>query len=383
MALFEDKRFIAHIAATAEKFNVPAISISLVDLSTGEATSKGFSFPPYEDDVTSDTVFQIYSNTKLFTAVAYGILAQEGKCAWNSKVCELLPGFKLQDETIQHKLTVEDLLTHQSGLSGYLYIFIAMSRLLKLTRPFSSHIMLEMYTAIVLANMQHVFENVRFAKPPKSGYSYCNLGAQLVGHIVSYLSGMQFADFVHMRILQPLGMLDTTWCDVPAGRKAVQGYMTIWKEDRLAEKIALPCVGLPRDNPNAASGSMLSTAADLTKWLAFLLRMSKGEATEADRSIVQPQILQEIVKSRVLATEQIGALPVEAGQSLWGEMSPSSYGFYQLRGKYRRIEIASHNGEYREKSAALVAEPGFQQELATGVALLCSGLLKRTSAYLF
>lgn len=159
--------------------------------------------------------------------------------------------------------------------------------------------------------------------------------------------------------------------------------MTTWKEDRLAEKIALPCVGLPRDNPNAASGSMLSTAADLTKWLAFLLRMSKGEATEADRSIVQPQILQEIVKSRVLATEQIGALPVEAGQSLWGEMSPPSYGFYQLRGKYRGIEIASHNGEYREKSAALVAEPGFQQELATGVALLCSGLLERTSAYLF
>lgn len=106
-----------HIAATADKFNIPGLGIALVDLNKGDISSKGFVFAA-SDDITGDTVFQIFSNTKLFTTVAYGILVEEGKCRWDSKLCDLLPALALQNGHAQRTLTVEDLLSHQSGLSG-------------------------------------------------------------------------------------------------------------------------------------------------------------------------------------------------------------------------------------------------------------------------
>lgn len=118
MSLLDSSDLQVHIAATADKFNIPGLAIALVDLSKGEVASKGFAFSASES-ITGDTVFQIYSNTKLFTTVAYGILVQEGKCKWDSKLCDLVPNLKLQDEHAQKTLTVEDLLSHQSGLSGY------------------------------------------------------------------------------------------------------------------------------------------------------------------------------------------------------------------------------------------------------------------------
>lgn len=118
MGLLDDARFNEHVATTAEKFNVPGIAISLVDLSQNSIASKGYSFSP-ADQVTEDTVFQLYSNTKLFTAVAYGILVDAGKCRWDSKLCDLLPNLQLQDDYAQRTLTVEDMLSHQSGLTGY------------------------------------------------------------------------------------------------------------------------------------------------------------------------------------------------------------------------------------------------------------------------
>ena len=117
MSLLHSVDFQTHVAATARKFNITGIAIALVDLKRGEISSKGFDNQTSET-VTADTVLQIYSNTKLFTVVAYGILVEEGKCAWNSKLCDLLPDLKLQDDHAQRTLTVEDILSHQSGLSG-------------------------------------------------------------------------------------------------------------------------------------------------------------------------------------------------------------------------------------------------------------------------
>lgn len=116
MPVLDSNDFKEHVAATARKFNIPGISITLVDLKRGEIGSKGFDYQTSET-VTEDTVFPLCSNTKLFTTVAYGILVEEGKCAWSSKLCDLLPDLKLQDDHAQRTLTVEDILSHQSGLS--------------------------------------------------------------------------------------------------------------------------------------------------------------------------------------------------------------------------------------------------------------------------
>lgn len=206
--------------------------------------------------------------------------------------------------------------------------------------------MVEVSSTRLLSDVVDAFCKLRYLNKPRTGFRYCNIAIELVGHIVSCLSGMDFADFVQQRILEPLGMRDTTWTNVRERRKTVQGYITTWKEDRLAEKIALPCIGLPRDTVLAPAGSMLSTASDLSKWLAFLIRLSKGAPTDADLKILKPEMLHEIIRSRVEANMQITGLPVEVGHSVWEDaISPTSYALCQVRATYRGVEIACHGGK--------------------------------------
>lgn len=123
MSLLDTPEFQAHIAATADRFSILRLGISYVDLAKGQVGSKGFSFPESEG-VTAQTVFQIYSNSKLFTAVTYGILVEEGKCEWSSKIKDLLPDLRMQDQFANETLTVEEILSHQSGLGrGYVCVY--------------------------------------------------------------------------------------------------------------------------------------------------------------------------------------------------------------------------------------------------------------------
>ena len=65
---------------------------------------------------TAQTLFGIASNTKVFTAVALGLLVEEGKIAWDAPVIRYLPWFRLSDPYVTSELTVRDLLVHRSGL---------------------------------------------------------------------------------------------------------------------------------------------------------------------------------------------------------------------------------------------------------------------------
>ena len=68
--------------------------------------------------VTGESVFCIASNTKVFVAVALGILVEEGKLTWDARIKDLLPDLKFSRDDAQETVTVADMLSHQTGLSG-------------------------------------------------------------------------------------------------------------------------------------------------------------------------------------------------------------------------------------------------------------------------
>lgn len=206
--------------------------------------------------------------------------------------------------------------------------------------------MVEASTNIRVSNLLETFNELRFPLTPRTKFQYCNITFGLVGHVIASISGMLYEDFVKVRILEPLGMLDTTWSHPSAGRSAVQGYLTTWKDERLTLEIDLPAEGLPLDSIIAPSGGILSTARDMAKWLAFLLRLSKGAGTADDLGILKAKTIRDILCSRVIANQQIGALPVEPGESLWEELAVPTYALGQLCGTYRGVNFASHNGTH-------------------------------------
>ena len=100
-----------------EAFQTPGIAVGVVkDGHVIYASGHGVREFGRAETVDSDTIFQIASLTKAFTAASLGILVDEGKLAWDDPVIDYLPDFRMYDPWVTREFTIRDLLTHRSGL---------------------------------------------------------------------------------------------------------------------------------------------------------------------------------------------------------------------------------------------------------------------------
>src|SRR5437764_11705493 len=74
--------------------------------------------------VTAATQFVICSITKSFTATAVALLHNEGRLDWSRPVRDYLPEFRLHDPVATERVTVRDLLSHQSGLPRHDWVWL-------------------------------------------------------------------------------------------------------------------------------------------------------------------------------------------------------------------------------------------------------------------
>jgi D-alanyl-D-alanine carboxypeptidase len=135
--------------------------------------------------VTEDTVFEIGSITKQFTAACILLLVQDGKLSLDDKINDRLK----VAPTNWSNITIRHLLTHTSGLQNYTIIDGFELR---------QHLTQEQFIQ-KLGTQPVVFQ-------PGDSWTYCNSGYNLLGYIVENTSGKTYWEFLHERILGPLGM---------------------------------------------------------------------------------------------------------------------------------------------------------------------------------
>jgi CubicO group peptidase (beta-lactamase class C family) len=114
------KELDAYYEQSLSDWNVPGMAVAIVK--DGEIIfSKGYGTLNVEtgQSVNGNSLFAIASNSKAFTATALAMLIEEGKLSWNDKVREYLPWFELYDPYVSDNFTIEDLLTHRSGLTTF------------------------------------------------------------------------------------------------------------------------------------------------------------------------------------------------------------------------------------------------------------------------
>jgi len=146
-----------------------------------------------------DTRFNLGSMNKMFTAVAIAQLAEQGKLSYEDKVGKLLPDYP--NKEVAEKVTVEQLLTHRSGLGDIFNdrFFSASRTRFRTVRDFFP---------------LFVDDPLRFE--PGSRFDYSNAGYQVLGAIVEKVSGQDYFDYVRERIYKPAGMAATDCYDVDA-----------------------------------------------------------------------------------------------------------------------------------------------------------------------
>ncbi len=109
------KGFDKYIEQVMNEWNTPGIAVGIV-IKDELAYWKGFGYRDLEKKmpVTSKTLFPIASNTKLFTAVAMGMLVEEGKLAWDEPISSFVPQIKFYNQELYNSVTLRDMLAHRT-----------------------------------------------------------------------------------------------------------------------------------------------------------------------------------------------------------------------------------------------------------------------------
>lgn len=235
-------------------FDVPGISVGIIkDDKLIFAKGYGVRSLTNKKPMDENTLVGIASNSKAFTAAALGILVDDGKLTWDSKVTDFIPEFKMYNPFVTEEFTVKDLLTHRSGLglgAGDLMMFPDSNTFTK----------------------QDIIHNLRFLKPVSSfrtKYDYDNNLYIVAGEVVARASGMSWEDFVEKRIMQPLNMNKTAASLFRLKDKSniISAHAPV---DGKVEAIRMDW----SETANAAGG-IYSNITDLSKWL--IMQMNNGK----------------------------------------------------------------------------------------------------------
>jgi len=164
--------------------------------------SKGYGLASVELDapITPQTVFDIGSTSKQFTAASILLLEQQGKLSINDDVRKYIPELPDYSKSGGTKITILNLLNHTSGLRDYLGL-LGMAGI-------NGDSVTTDDDALALITRQ---KNLTFA--PGSEWRYSNTGFFLLSVIVKRVSGMTLREFASKNIFQPLQMTHTNFRD--------------------------------------------------------------------------------------------------------------------------------------------------------------------------
>ena len=207
---------------------------------------------------TADTLYSICSISKLFTSVAVLQQRDEGKLHLEDPVGKHLPWFRLKRTEGEGDVTVEGLLTHASGI------------------PRESDFPYWSSPDFKFPTREEIVERVGSQEAlyePESRFQYSNLGITLAGELVAAKSGMTYDAYVRSRVLDPLGLRDTT-TDMPEaerGKRLATGYTALYRDGTRKPMPFFAARGI------APAAGFASTVGDLGRFASWQFRLlSKG-----------------------------------------------------------------------------------------------------------
>jgi CubicO group peptidase (beta-lactamase class C family) len=278
------------------------------------------------EPMTERSLFRIYSMTKAVTSVAVLMLADDGKLRLGDPVSKYLPEFKqvmVQDggagapRRPAREITVQDLLLHTSGLSH------RTSELYRKLQVRSRSIALPQFVVNIT--------KAPLLEDPGTRFRYSE-ATTVLGRVVEVIAKQSFDTFVVSRILQPLGMSDTSfWVEGDARQRLATVYQR--PQDGAMAPIEMEEVPFT-EKPALMEGAvgLVSTAEDFMRFSQMLL--NKGELNGV-----------RLLKAETAASMTVNALPDavlkdRGGNIGWGLgnvdviVGPGSRGYLTSIGEY-------------------------------------------------
>lgn len=258
-----------------------ARGFGVADVETGEA-------------IRPEMLFRLGSTTKMFTAAAVVLLAEQGKLSLDEPIGRHIAGLTPKLAS----LTANQLLSHTSGI-------------LDEAPMFGSH------DDEALKREVAKWEDDRFFAEPGQVYSYSNPGYWLAGLLAETVGGKPFADQVAASIFAPLGMSRTTFRPTVAMTYPLaQGHDLVDGKPRIIRPSANNAASWP-------AGSIFSSVMDLSRWMMTFVN---GGVLDG-RQVIPAGVFTTISAPRA-------AIPG----------STNRYGYGVQVGTWRGLAMVEHNG---------------------------------------
>jgi CubicO group peptidase (beta-lactamase class C family) len=244
-----------YIQQGLKDWNIPGLAIAIVK--DGKVVvMKGYGVRDVQtkEPVDENTLFQIASNSKLFTATSIAQLAYDKKLSLDDKITKYIKDYRLYDKTSTDLVTIRDLLSHHIGTKTFQGDFVFWNGNL---------------------SRQQIMYKMRLLKPTgvfRKDFGYCNSCFLTAGEVIPIVSGKPWEVYVYDSLLMPLKMTNTHTLGQGINQRpnVAKPYTTVFTGKLTA---------LPYDKVDnlAPAGSIVSNVKDLTHWLMMQLDSGRYE----------------------------------------------------------------------------------------------------------
>lgn len=297
-------------------WNVPGMGLAIVQ--AGQVVwSKGYGHRDHGEKLpfTPDTLFPIASNTKLFTAIAAGLLVEQGLLDWDRPIREAVPSIRFSSDALNSTVSLRDMLAHRTGINRHDSMWFR--------SDFSR---------------KDMFERLRFmvpSDPLRQNFVYNNVMYAAVGHIIEQLTGQSWEAFVQGNLLNPVGMPNTCFSMPEVYRSA--DYAVPYTERRdSTELFKLPMY--EHMLGAGPAGGLNSNLHDMSRWLITLMQGGRFDNRGDGKQIIPASVLKAtLVPSMSLPNHMLNGRGFD-------EVLNGTYGLGRHTAVYRGHLMTYHGG---------------------------------------
>lgn len=241
---------------------IPGLSVVIVE--KGKTVyQKGFGYADVKtkSEVTPDTLFEIGSTTKAFTALAILQLEQKGQLKRTDDVRTYIPWLELKYNGEPQTITIDQLMHHTSGIASNTIVKIPASKA---------------DNALELTVRTLVDQPLN--RKPGSSFEYATINYDVLGYVIERVTKQPFDMYIKQHVLDPIGMKDSY-----VGLHQLQSEViaTGYKLGFMKEQ----AYTAPVYRGNIPAGYIISNSNDIAKWLH--LQLGHISTSEMDQHLIQ------------------------------------------------------------------------------------------------
>jgi CubicO group peptidase (beta-lactamase class C family) len=284
--------FDQYMEQLLKDWNAPGVGVGIV-INDKLVFVKGYGYRDYDKKtpITDNTLFQIASNSKLFTAVAVGMEVENGKLEWDKPIKKFVPSIEFYNEELNNNVTMRDMLSHRTGISRHDLIW------------FKSEF-----------SRKQLFDKLKYLEPSlplRQGFLYNNLMYTAAGYSIELLTGKTWENYLQDNILNPLDMKSTVF--TIADMKKSSDHFTPYSEKR-DTNILYQIPWYEEQGGVGPAGAIISNINDMSHWLISLMNDGKYNG----RQVIPSAVLQATLQPNIPEGNSITAKYKENQNKMYG-----------------------------------------------------------------